>query len=189
MGSADDEETTSNRPEVTISFTASGDVTDYDEGKKNGIAQVIADAVGVEQSEVTITIAVGSVIVTAVIATTTMAASSTVSTLSNGICASPSALTTALIDGGISGVNVGEITAVSSSTRMTSSPVATTNNSIVVPVIAGAAAFVVLSLGVGVLICLRRRNKRTSAIASSTELDATASGTHLPNVSTNSVTA
>lgn len=92
-------------------FAASGEVSDYDEAKQDGIRAILAQAANVSKAAVVLVIAAGSVTITATIrAPTTSDAVSIASTLSQGIFASTAALEVAFSDGGIEGVAVLEIT-------------------------------------------------------------------------------
>jgi hypothetical protein len=83
---------------VSVAFTLSGDVADYDSTKQTAIREVIADAVaGISESDVTLTISAASVTVTATFnVADTATAQSTQQSLASGIMASASDLQTAL---------------------------------------------------------------------------------------------
>jgi hypothetical protein len=82
---------------VETSFTLSGDVSNYGFYEINAIKALIAAAVDVQQSAVTVAVTAASVHVTATIAVTSMTQAGTVqSTLSTGIMASPAALQAAM---------------------------------------------------------------------------------------------
>jgi len=124
-------------------FEASGDVSDYDDARQDGIKAVISDAAGVPSSSILLQISSGSVLVTSTILLLADDASSTAATLSAGIFASPAALGSALSAAGVSGVTISAISqpeTVSLSPPPSSpppdSPQASSND---VAVIAGAA--------------------------------------------------
>ena len=95
---------------ITTAFTVSGDVSDYDEAKQDGIKQVLATAAGVAKTAVELTIASASVKISATITAAAVDAATTTATLSAGILANSSALESALASGGVSGVVVATIT-------------------------------------------------------------------------------
>jgi len=85
-------------------------VSDYDQTTQDSIADVLATNAGVARSAVTLTITSASVRVIAEIEVADeQAATSTATTLASGIFSNPSALTSALASGGVSGVTVGQI--------------------------------------------------------------------------------
>ena len=95
---------------ISTAFTVSGTVSDFDEDRKTGIAQVFADEAGVDLSAVEIGVAAGSVVVTATISVPAASASSTASLLQTGVLASPGAMESALASAGVTGLTVAAIT-------------------------------------------------------------------------------
>ena len=97
---------------VRSSFSAGGDITDYDDSKKAAIASVFAAQAGVPASSVSVTIEAASVLVVVdVAASSEQSATATASSLSSGMLASASALSSALASGGVDGVSVASIDA------------------------------------------------------------------------------
>ena len=97
---------------VRSSFSAGGDITDYDDSKKAAIASVFAAQAGVPASSVSVTIEAASVLVVVdVAASSEQSATATASSLSSGLLASASALSSALASGGVDGVSVASIDA------------------------------------------------------------------------------
>jgi len=85
-------------------------VSDYDETKRDAIKQVLASAAGVAPTAVEITIEPASVKVGAIITSPAVSAATATATLATGILANSSALESALVSGGVSGVVVTAIT-------------------------------------------------------------------------------
>ena len=82
---------------MTTAFTASGDVSDFDPSKMEGIKTVFATAARVDPSVVTVTVTSASVLITVAIAFFSQTAATTaVSTLSTGILANQGSLAAAL---------------------------------------------------------------------------------------------
>jgi len=94
---------------LVSTFDASGDVSDYDDARQDGIKAVIADAAGVPASSVLLQVSAGSVVVTSTILILADDASTTAASLSAGIFASPAALGSALTAAGVSGVTISAI--------------------------------------------------------------------------------
>jgi len=87
---------------VTVAFTASGDVSDYDTARQDLIKTVLAGEANVAPGAVALTITAASVTISATIAVADEAtATSTAASLSSGIFASSSTLETALANGGV----------------------------------------------------------------------------------------
>lgn len=92
---------------MTSSFTASGEVADYTDARKESIKQVFATAAGVDPSAVTVEVTAGSVVITVTISSPTQDAATAVSnSLSSGILANAAALETVLTNGGVAGVTI-----------------------------------------------------------------------------------
>ena len=93
---------------VTVAFTLSGDVADYDSTKQDAIKGVVATAAGVAASAVTLDIQAASVTVTATIAVADTAAAHSMKTTitTSGALSSQSDLQTALTSAGLTGVTV-----------------------------------------------------------------------------------
>ena len=82
---------------MTTTFSLGGEISDYDEAAQTSIKAAFAKATGVSTSAVTLTLSVGSVLVTAeIFVESAQAAESTATGLATGIMASPASLTTAL---------------------------------------------------------------------------------------------
>jgi len=86
---------------ATAAFSASGDVSDYDQATQAGIQTAIASEAGVAVSAVSLDISAGSVIITATIAVPAAQVASSVDALSSGMFSSPSALQAALSSAGV----------------------------------------------------------------------------------------
>ena len=93
---------------VSVVFTLSGDVADYDTTKQDTIKGVVATAAGVATSAITLDIAAASVTVTATIAVadTPTAQSLKTSLATSGDLSSQSSLQSALTSAGLTGVTV-----------------------------------------------------------------------------------
>ena len=91
---------------VVTAFSASGDVSDYDQARQDGIKIAVATEAGVAVTAVSLDISPGSVIITATIAVPAGLASSSVGALSAGMFSSPGALQTALGSTGVLGITI-----------------------------------------------------------------------------------
>jgi hypothetical protein len=85
-----------------VSFTASGDVTDYDETKKTSIQQAFADELSVPVDKVVVVISSGSVVITATIEATSVAAATAHTNTLTSVLTSPTATTSFLVNHGVS---------------------------------------------------------------------------------------
>mmetsp|Transcript_83857 Transcript_83857/g.167389 ORF Transcript_83857/g.167389 Transcript_83857/m.167389 type:complete len:611 (-) Transcript_83857:400-2232(-) len=149
---------------ITSSFSAAGTVSDYDENKKMGIVSAVANASSVDLSNVQVTVAAGSVIITTSISVTAAQASSVLSVLLTGIFSSPDALSSALSGAGVDGVNVEQI--MSAPTIVTSedlaAPPVPDNGSAIVIIGAVAGALVVVSCFAIWLLFFRKNRQAVS---------------------------
>lgn len=94
-------------PKIEASFTASGDVSDYDMLTRDNIQSVFANAAGVSADDIELTITSGSVVIEIVITVPTGDdASSIASSLATGIFTNETVLQNALAAGGVTGVTV-----------------------------------------------------------------------------------
>jgi len=130
---------------VTTSFTAAGDVSDFDDATLEAMSAIFAfEAGGVPTSAVTITVASGSVVITVTItAETSRIATSITSNLNRGILGSPAAINAAL-----SAVSLpGPVNIITSRPATVGPPkVEDDNSEYIIPIIVLAIAFVIATL-------------------------------------------
>jgi len=135
---------------VRSSFTAAGDIADFDDSRRAAIAAIIAARAGVSVSEVSVTVEPGSVnVVIDILVADQSAAASTASDLSTTLFADSTTLASALQSGGVD-VSVAAVEAPAAQTvaptRATGNAKSNTHDLAVVGVALGAAALVVALL-------------------------------------------
>ena len=151
---------------VSTSFTLGGSIADYDTSAvRYSIQSTLANAAGVSVYDVILTLAAGSVVVTAVIGVSTQAAATTMSnTLETGILATPAALESALIaqfqnDGQITTPTVQTLTP-----PAVAAPPADPATSFPIIIAIGATAGVAVLLVVAVAVtCMLKKKSPTKA--------------------------
>jgi len=151
---------------VSTSFSASGEVSEYDDDRKRRIASVFATEANVPVDDVTILVVSGSVIVTATISVPAASADETAALLQNGIVASPDALQSAMSTGGVNGVTIEDVCsppAVSASPPSDGTGAEDDSGaSSVVMIIAIAAGGTLLIVAVAVVMICHARSRRSS---------------------------
>jgi len=129
---------------VTTSFAAAGDVSDYGPSVQASMKEVFGAEAGVSPNAVTLTIASGSVVITAEIAVESAAQASTISsTLNSGVMASPTALQSAMAAQGVT-VSVASVSAPVANVPAVASSSDSEDNTAIVIVVAVVAALLLL---------------------------------------------
>lgn len=152
---------------VSTSFTLDGSLADYDTpAVRSSIKSTLATAAGVSPSNVILTLAAGSVVVTAVITVETQAAATTMSnTLETGILASPAALQSALTaQFQADGVSSAALTVQGLTPAAVAAPTADSAAAFPIGIVIGAVAVVValLVLAVVVACMLKKKDPKVS---------------------------
>jgi len=158
---------------VVAAFSASGDVSDYDQATQDGIKTAIASEAAIATTAVSLDISPGSVIITATVAMPAAQAASSVDALSTGMFSSPSALQTALSAVGVVGVAVEAIQTAPMAISSLSPPASPPSPSpslvagqvagkqgVGTGLIAGIAVAAILAVLVPLCIVLRRQRRR-----------------------------